>query len=272
MGSFVCRFRLYISSALLSQLCKENKEFSYPVALGGRCLCPARGSWRCLPSARPVGHSGTAGVFSPPDTPANSPPPLSLFFSPLLLLLPGAGRGFGGLFFRPPPRGGRCLPGRPRALPRRAERLGCPLPAVQDSTPLFPAQHTPNHPSFILFPRWLAGPLPVTSLLSSSRSSCFHSVQDSLAGGIGSVTPRVSECRRLLFPSSISSAVSKPDTTVFELCKPKYVLEPQKPRLQGPSSAYPNPLSCPGDVVVWGLCPSNHAAAVIPNPSGCRTW
>lgn len=59
-------------------------------------------------------------------------------------------------------------------------------------------------------------------LPSSSRSSHFHSIQDSLAGGIGSI---VSKCKRLLFSSLVYNAIYKPDTTVFEVCKPKYVFE-----------------------------------------------
>lgn len=120
-------------------------------------------------------------------------------------------------FSAPPPRGGHYLPGmlggRGRELCYGERNVftemalpACLPPAVQDSVSLVPAQLllTTTLPSFILFPRWLAGLLPVTSLLSSSRSSHFHSVQDSLTGGIGSLTPRW----RLLFPSSVSSAVS----------------------------------------------------------------
>lgn len=97
---------------------KKIRNFLNLVAFSGRCLCLACGSWHCLPSGRLLGHSGTTGIFSPPDMPANSPPPLSIFLSPLLLL-PSAGRGFWRLFFRPPPQGSHCLPGMPGGRGRK---------------------------------------------------------------------------------------------------------------------------------------------------------
>lgn len=171
----------------------------WPVAPG--TACPREGSM----------DTPAPPAFSLRQTCPQTPHLLSPSFCPLFFFFQALGGVFGGFFFAPHPKAvtasQECQVGE-AASPAMESRTSLwrrcsPCAFLQQCrTALSSSQHSfslTTVPSFILFPRWLAGLLPVTSLLSSSRSSCFYSVQDSLMGGIESVTPRW----RLLFPSSI---------------------------------------------------------------------
>lgn len=167
--------------------------------------------------------------------PTNSPPPLSLFFSPLLLLLPGTGRGLGAFFCSPPHpvevvASRECRVGEPRQGEREHPR-GDDAPRVPSSSRA--GQHIIPIPS-------TAPPLPcsspsfcpvptVTGGAASSNFSSFQLSKRPLCSARGRHRERETPTPGgFCFPPPFLSAVSKPDTTVFELCKPKYVLKPQK--------------------------------------------